>query len=118
MVTIPLLVVVSMCKFVVHFYAKGVVCLRFDQGIKKRDSLILLFTFDSELYCWIYTVDMIQKKLLMGLLLDDPSVIYKPVSKPEGIRGRPKGFPVKCSMYRLVTIGLTGDPIATPSTCS
>ena len=77
--TIPLQVLVSMGWFAIHLYAKGVVCLRFDQGIKKRDSPILLITFDSELYSWIYTVYMTQKKLLVGLLLDDPSVIHKPV---------------------------------------
>ena len=95
MMTIPLQVLVSLGRFVVHFYAKGVVCLRFDQGIKKRDSPILLITFDSELYCWIYTVNMIQKKLLMDLLLDYPSVIHKPVLIPGGIRDRPKGFSLK-----------------------
>ena len=29
-----------------------------------------------------------------------------------------RASPSKCSMYRLATIGLTGDPIAAPSTCS
>ena len=38
---------------------------------------------------------MIQEKLFMGLLLDDPSVIHKPVPKPWGTGGRPKGFPLK-----------------------
>ena len=70
--------------FVVHPYAKGIVHLWFDQGIQKRDSPILQITFDCELYAWIYTVDMIQEKFLMGLLLDDPSVIHKPIPKPWG----------------------------------
>ena len=29
-----------------------------------------------------------------------------------------RAFLSKCSMYRFATMGLTGDPIATPSTCS
>ena len=66
-----------MCELGVQPYAKGIVCLWFDQGIKKRNSLIFLITFDSELYIWIYVIDMIQEKLLIGLLLDDPSVIHK-----------------------------------------
>ena len=73
-----------MGALVVHPYAKGIVCFRLDQGIQKRDSPILQFTFDYELYAWIYAVDMIQEKLLMGLLLDDPCVIHKPVPKPWG----------------------------------
>ena len=39
MMTIPLQVLVSMGWFVILLYAKGIVCLWFDQGIKKRDSL-------------------------------------------------------------------------------
>ena len=72
--------------FAVHPYTKGIVSLWFDQGIKKRDSPILLITFNSELYAWICTVDMIQEKLFMGLLLDDPRVIHKPVPIPRGER--------------------------------
>ena len=119
MMAIPLQVLVSMCRLVTHFYAKDIVCLGFDQGIKKRDSPILLITFDSELYSWIYTVYMIQKRFLMGLLLDDPSVIHKPVPELRRVKSVPKLWRVradlraslsKCSMYRLPTIGLTGDP--------
>ena len=84
MMTIPLQVLVSMGWFVIHLYAKGVVWLWFDKGIKKRDSPILLITFNKELYTWIYTVYMIQKMLLMSPLLDDPSVIHKPIPKPGG----------------------------------
>ena len=75
MMTIPLQVLVSLSWFVIHLYAKGIACLWFDQGIKKRDRPILL----------IYTVYMIQKKLHMSLLLDDPSVIHKPIPKPGGL---------------------------------
>ena len=64
MMIIPLQVLVSMGWFAIHLYAKGTVCLGFDQGIKKRDSPILLITFDSELYTWIYTVYIIQKSCL------------------------------------------------------
>ena len=63
--------------FAVHSNAKGIVCLWFDQGSQKRDSPILQITFDSELDAWSYTVHMIQERFLMGLLLDDPSVIHK-----------------------------------------
>ena len=109
---------VSMSGFVIHFYVKGVVCLGFDQGIKKRDSPILLITFKSELYSWINTVNMIQKKFLMGLLLDDPCVIHKPIPKPRGWEADLSASLSECFMYRLATIGLNSDPIAASSTCS
>ena len=102
-----------MSGLVVHPYAKGIICLWFDQGIKKRDSPILLITFDSEIYTWIYTVGMIVEKLFIDLLLDDPSVIHKPIPIPDL-----SASPSKCYMHRLATIGLTSDLIAAPSTCS
>ena len=110
MMTILLQVLVSMSWFVKNLYAKGIVCLWFDQGIKKRDSPILLTTFKSELYTFIYTVYMLQKKLLMSLLLDDPSVIHKPILKPGGWQADLRASPSKCSIYRLAIIGLTSDP--------
>ena len=61
---------------------------------------------------------MIQKILLMSLLLDDLSVIHKPIPKPGGWEEDLRAFPSKCTMYRLATIRLTGDPIAASSTCS
>ena len=108
--TIPLQVLVSMGRFAVHPYTEGIVCLWFDQGIKKRDSPILLITFDCELYTWIYAVDVIQEKLLMDLLLHDPSVIHKPIPIPGGYEVDLSTSPSKCSLYRLATMGLTSDP--------
>ena len=107
--TIPLQVPVSMGRFVVHPYTEGIVCLWFDQGFKKRDNPILLITFNGELYSWIYAVDVIQENLLMGLLLNDPCVIHKPVQLPG--EADLSVSPSKCSMYRLATMGLTGDTI-------
>ena len=54
----------------------------------------------------------------MGLLLNDKCVIQKPKPKPGGLEAELRASLSKCSMYRLATIGLTGDPMATPSTCS
>ena len=116
--TIPLQVLVRMSGPAVHPYAKATVCLWFDQGIKKRDSPILLITFNCELYIWIYTVDMIQEKLLVGLLLNDPNVIHKPIPIPGGCEADLRASPSKCSMYRLASMGHTSDPIAAPFTCS
>ena len=72
--TIPVEVLDSMDGFVVNCNGKGMVCLGFGQGIQERNSPIFLVTFDCELYCWIYTVDMFQTYLFIGLLLNDKSV--------------------------------------------
>ena len=116
--TVLLQVLVSMGRFTVHPHTKGIVCLWFDQGIKKRDSPIVLITFDCELYTWIYAVDVIQEKLLVGLLLNDPSVIHKPIPIPGGYEADLSASPSKCSMYGLATMGLTSYPMTVPSTCS
>ena len=68
--------------FAVHLYAKGIVCLHFNQGFQEWDSPIFLITFDCELDTCIYIIDMIQEKLLMGLFLNDKYVIHKSVPKP------------------------------------
>ena len=81
--------------FVIQFYAKGVVYHGFDQGIKKRDSPTFLITFNSELNSWINTIDVIQKKSLIGLLLDDPCVIHTPIPELRGMGGRPECFSLK-----------------------
>ena len=95
MLTIPLQVLVSMGWFAIHLYTKGIIYLWCDHGIKKKYSPILLITFNHKLYTWINTVYMIQKKFLMSLLLDDPSVIHTPIPKPGVVRGRLKGFSLK-----------------------
>ena len=118
MMTIPLQVLVSMCRFTVHFYTKGVVCLRFDQGINKKGIapfswLPSTVNFIAGLYCWYDP-----EKLLMGLSLNDPSVIHKPYQSLGGLEADLRASLSKCSMYWLATMGLTSDPIAAPSTCS
>ena len=95
MMTIPFKYWSVWMDFVINFYAKVVVCLWFDQGIKKRDSPIFLIIYDSELYSRINTVNMIQKKFFMGLLFDDPYVIHKPILKPREVGGRPEHFSLK-----------------------
>ena len=76
-----------------------------------------LFFFHSKLDGWVHIVDMFQKVLFMFFLLDDKGVIH--MSQPKsGGGGCSEAVPSKCSMYRLATIGLTRDPMATPSTCS
>ena len=45
-----------------------------------------LSTFHCKLNCWIYTIDMIQKFLFTGLLLNDPCVIHEPVPYLGGLQ--------------------------------
>ena len=50
----------------------------------------------------------------MALLLDDKSVIHKPEQHLGGVEAEQRASLSKYSMYRLATMGLTGDCIASP----
>ena len=50
--------------------------------------------------------------------MDDKGVIHIPVPEPGGWGAVLRAFCSKYSIYRLATIGLTGEPTAAPSTCS
>ena len=63
-------------------------------------------------------VYVFQEFLFTGLFLNDPCVIHKPIPCLGGFAADMSAFSSKYSMYKLATKGLTGDPIATPSTCS
>ena len=67
-------------------------------------------TFNRELYAWIYTVDMIQEKLFVGLLLNDPSVIHKPVPIPGGERQTRVLLPQNAPCTNWLLWGLLATP--------
>ena len=71
-----------MAGLVVDCNREEMVCLGCDQGIQEGNSTIVLVTFNSKLYCWINAIDMVQKYLFIGLLLNDPSVIHIPEPIP------------------------------------
>ena len=118
MIAIPLQVLVSMEGCTVDCNREGMVCLGCDQGIQEGNSTIVLVTFDGKLYCWINAVDMIQKYLFIGLLVKDTGVIHIPEPIPRGVGADHSASPSKCSIYKLATIGHTGETIGAPSTCS
>ena len=70
------------------------------------------------LIAWFYIINMTQEQFFLGLLLKDKGVIHKPKPIPKGVEADCMASLSKCSIYRLATIWLTGDPIAAPSTCS
>ena len=118
MVTILLQVLLSMDGFAVNCNREGMVCLQCDQGIREEDSPIVLVAFDCELYFWIYTADMIQKYLYIGLLLDDKSVIHIPEPMPGRVGGQTVELPlpnVPCTGW--LQLDLLEKPIGAPSTC-
>ena len=62
------------------------------KGVKEGNATVSLSTFYCKLNCWINTIDMLQKFLFMGPLLDEPSVIHIPKPTPGGVGGRLGGL--------------------------
>ena len=106
-----------MCGFHVHSYGQRTITLWFDNSVQEGDGPILLVVLYCKPYGRINTVDMLKEALFVGFLVDDKGVIHIPVPEP-GVGAVLRAFCSKCSMYRLATIRLTGEPMAAPSTCS
>ena len=66
----------------------------------------------------VNTVNVLKEALFVGFLVDDKGVIYIPAPEPRGWGAVLRAFCSKYSMYKLATMGLTGEPMAAPSTCS
>ena len=64
------------------------------------------------------TVYVLKKALFVGFLVYDKGVIYIPAPELRGWGAVLRAFCSKYSMYRLATMGLTGEPMAASSTCS
>ena len=92
--------------------------LQFYWRIKERYSPISLCTFHCKLDGWINFIYVFQEFLFTGLFLNDPCVIHKPIPYPGEFAADLSVSPSKYSMYKLATMGLTGDHIAAPSTRS
>ena len=92
--------------------------LWFNNSIQEGDGPILLIV----LYCKPYgrgnTVYVLKEALFIGFLVGDKGVIHIPAPESGGWGAVPRAFCSKYSMYKLATMGLTGEPMAAPSTSS
>ena len=108
-----------MCGFPVCSYGQRTINLWFDNSIQEGDGPILLVVLYCKPYGRVNTVDMLKEALFIGFLVDDKGVIHIPAPEPGGWWGAVlRVFCSKYSMYKLATMGLTGEPMAAPSTCS
>ena len=108
-----------MCGFPVYSNGQITISLRFDNSVQERDGAILFVVLYCKPYGRVNTVDVLKEALFVGFLVDGKGVIYIPTLELGGGWGAVlRAFCCKYSMYKLATMGLTGEPMAAPSTCS
>ena len=108
-----------MCGFPVYSNGQRTISLWFDNSVQERDGAILFVVLYCKPYGRVNTVDVLKEALFVGFLVDDKGVIYIPAPELGGGWGAVlRAFCSKYSMYKLATMGLTGEPMAAPSTCS
>ena len=107
-----------MCRFPVYRYGQRTISLRFYNSVQEGDGPILLVVLYCKPYGRVNTVYVLKEALFVSFLVDDKGVIHIPATEPGGGGAVLRAFCSKYSMYRLATMGLTGEPMAAPSTYS
>ena len=96
--TIPLPVLVCMCRFPVHSDRYCPISLRFNNGVQGWDGPILLVVLHCKLYCRVNTVDLLKEALFVDFLMDDKGVIHKAAPEAGGFGAVLRAF---CSKYSM-----------------
>ena len=97
-----------MCGFPVYSYGQRTISLWFNNSVQEGDGPILLVVLYCKPYGRVNTVYVLKEALFVDFIVDDKG----------GWGAVLRAFCSKYSMYRLATMGLTGEPMAAPSTCS
>ena len=87
-------------------------------GVQEGDGTILLIVLHCKFYVRVNTVNVLKEVLFVDFLVDDKGVIHITAPEPGGWGAVLRAFCSKYFLYRLATMGLTGEPMAAPSTCS
>ena len=70
----------------------------FNKGVQEVDGAILLVVLHCKLYSRVNTVNVLKEALFVDFLVDDKSVIHKPVPEPGGVGVVLRAF---CSKYSM-----------------
>ena len=107
-----------MCGFPVYSYGQRTINLWFNNSVQEGDGTIPLIVLYCKPYGRVNTVYVLQEALFIDFLMDDKGVIHIPAPELGGWGAVLRAFCSKYSMYKLATMGLTGEPMAAPVTCS
>ena len=103
--------------FPVYSYGQRTINFWFNNSFQEGDGPILLVVLYCEPYGRVNTVYVLEEALFISFLVDDKGLIYI-LPQNLGVGAVLRAFCSKYSMYKLATMGLTGEPMAAPSTCS
>ena len=107
-----------MCGFPVYSNRQRTISLWSNNSVQEGDGPILLVVLYCKPYDRVNTVYVLKEALFVSFLVDDKGIIYIPAPELRGWGAVLRAFCSKYSMYKLATMGLTGEPMAAPSTCS
>ena len=117
--TVPVQIKVSVGGLSSHCSAETAIWLGYNQSFQERHGSIYLAVFHSELNSMINGIDVFYEAVLICRLDDHKCVMHK--SSPQtggGMCAALRALISNSSIYKFATIGLIGEPIAAPSTCS
>ena len=118
MMTVPLEMKVSVGGFSIHCSAETAIWLGYNQSVQKGNGSICPGVFHSELNTLVNGIDAFCKAVLVCRLDDHKCVIHKSSPQARGCGAVLRATISKSSIYKFATIGLIGEPIVAPSTCS
>ena len=107
-----------MCGFPVYSYGQRTINLWFNNSIQEGDGPILLIVLYCKPYGRVNTVYVLKEALFIGFLVGDKGVIHIPVPESGGWGQCLELFALSTPCINWPTMGLTGEPMAAPSTSS
>ena len=99
-----------MCGFPLYRYGQRTISLWFNNSVHVGDGPILLVVLYCKPYGRVNTVYVLKEALFVDFLVDDKGVIHIPSPEPGWWGAVLRAFCSKYSMFKLATMGLTGDP--------
>ena len=106
---------VSMGGLSIYCCTETTILHGYDQNIQEAHGTICPGIFPRDLNALIYRINVIRKLLLCA---DCEGVIYISFPQRRGMGDVLRALTSKSSIYKFATMGLIGEPMAAPSSCS
>ena len=116
--TVPMQILICVSWLPVDSGVKSAIFIWGYQHIKKRYGAIFFGIFICEMDVSINGIDMSKEGIFLCSLDDGETIIHKPLPDFRGNGAVARALVSRSSINKLATIGLMGEPIAVPLTCS